>query len=225
MWNPTLWHGERLWVVGNSFFSKFRSTNSELEEEATVLKYRTWEEDHDGTVPGYNKELWNCLLREGHWRWTLSGFVFRSSVAAIWLGKRPSCLGLRRGYGNQRRLCRHLRQHQVGKVMGSNGTCLFVLVTWHSVKGRKIWNSSPCISRVSRTLTRGGEEEFLLYGTNWVLSVLSGDGSAEWESAGSSKVCEQYVLSPVTTESHPQLWISLVTGITWMLVSNVRTKA
>ena len=47
-------------VVGKSLGKFPCPMNSELEEEATVRKYRTWEEDHDGTVPGYDKKLWSC---------------------------------------------------------------------------------------------------------------------------------------------------------------------
>ena len=44
-----------LWVVGKSLGKIPCPTNFELEEKATVLKYRTWDEDRDGTVPGYDK--------------------------------------------------------------------------------------------------------------------------------------------------------------------------
>ena len=135
--------------------------------------------------------------------------------------------GSRRGYIDERSLFRCLRQHQVGKVMVRCGTCLFVLVTWQSVKRLVVLKQTMRIQRFyiadSRSSRRRGP--IIWY------QLIARRTFRQWISVVRKcrrvqKVCEQFLhLLSWHLRVIQGGWLFWYCRIMWMLVSIVHTKA
>ena len=137
--------------------------------------------------------------------------------------------GSRRGNIDERDIFRCLRQHQVGEVIVGCGTCLFVLITWQSVKRLIVLKQTIRLQRFyidnsqSSRRRRGGR--IIWY------QLIARRTIRQWISVvrkcrRAQKVCEQFLhlLSWQLRVIHCG-WLFWYWRITWMLVSIIDTEA
>ena len=146
----------------------------------------------------------------------------KTRIRAFWFGSR-------RGNIDEWDLFWGLRQHQVGEVMVGCCACLFVLITWKSVKGLIVLEHTMRLQRFYidswRSSRRRSGSRIIWY------QLVARRAIRQWISLVRKcrrvqKVCEQFLhlLSWQLRVIHFG-WLFWVWRITWMLVPIVDTEA